>query len=148
MKAALIAAALSVVPISVGATDMRYCALWAREYVRVGVQVSPDPNVRTADSGYLSFLLRRAYSKCLITEADAITLPDIPESTDEAWAQSMARLLIEDQGTEPATEDTTEVEWVGRCKKEYRTFRVSDSTVIRRGSRGKRTPCPHKPEEQ
>ena len=97
---------------------MQYCSQWAQDYVK--------------------FLQSRAYSYCLVREVDKLSVP-----SNEDWLRLMLKLETMDKGVEPAGDDPTPKKVnVEACKKEYRTFRSSDNTVIRYGSKGKRVPCP------
>lgn len=144
--ALLAALALSVA--DARAADPRYCALWA--IVRTGtVARFPDGAGDYSDPAVLHALMDRAFYSCLAQEADGLALP--PGGSDtEAWAAFFARHSAARQGTVPAVDpaEAAEPEWRVRCRKNYRSYRASDDTVIRRGHRSRRTDCPGKPAEE
>jgi hypothetical protein len=112
------------------AADMKYCDIWAKEVVKVTVDMSPIPEVQASLKAHQTAIYNAVYNQCVVVEAD-------PE-----WELTM-QAKLDGIGSEPATEKKLEFEegWVARCKRDYRSFRESDGTVIRRGSK-KRTLCP------
>lgn len=148
--------ALAAMTVTAEAADWRFCTVWSREYVRIAIEVSDDPDVQTADTGLIKFLLSRAYSKCLLIEADYVDLLETPESSEDAWARAVETLVIAKAGTMPAVGPSTKAqepkkaavdpEWIRKCQRDYRSFNREDGTVIKRGER-RRTPCRHKPQE-
>lgn len=109
------------------AADMKLCDVWAKAVVRTSVDMSPLPDIRAKQDAYRTAIHAATYSQCLLAEADA------------QWEETMQQFLA-DMGTEPA-QPAIDHDWVVRCKADYRSFRESDGTVIRRGSR-KRVRCP------
>lgn len=98
------------------AYDSAWCKGFAAEAVTVMRLVDPDYKTGTVETQAL--LTNRLWAKCL--------------NSDEP--PHFGAML---EGIVPAEEDRVEA-----CRREYRTFRESDMTVIRRGSGGKRVPCP------
>lgn len=98
------------------AYDSTWCHGFSAEAVTVYRLV--DPDYRTATPEALALLKNRVWAKCL--------------NSDEP--PHFGAML---EGIAPAEEDRVEA-----CRREYRTFRESDMTVIRRNSGGKRVPCP------
>ena len=114
---ALIILLLSATPAV--AYDSLWCHTFSAEVVTV-LRLT-DTNYATATIGSLALLKTRVWAQCL--------------NADEP--PTLASYGVKLEGVVPATDDR-----VAACRKEYRTFRESDMTVIRRGSKGKRVPCP------
>lgn len=102
------------------AYESDWCQTFAIEAVTV-MRVT-DPDYATADASAIDLLTSRAWAICL--------------NSDEP--PTLAALGVSLKGVVPAAE----MDRVAACRREYRTFRESDMTVIRRGSGGKRVPCP------
>ena len=102
------------------AYDTDWCKTFAAETVTV-MRIT-DPDYATADDAAMAALTSRMWAICL--------------NSDEP--PSLASAGVSLKGVVPAAE----MDRVAACRREYRTFRESDMTVIRRGSGGKRVPCP------
>ena len=145
------------------AVDQAYCALWAREFVRIEVD-------HIGSSGITRDQLRDALSlytgRCLKLDKEP-ALPDRPESSDGAWLNWMlttqaaadepapGTVPATDNKFEKATEPTVEAPSTDTgekaakkaafnawCARHFRSFRASDGTVVRRGSKT-RIACPY-----
>jgi hypothetical protein len=144
------------------AVDANYCRLWAREYLRIELDrfrssVTTDQLVRA---------LERYTSRCVQSDARPI-LPDRPESSNAAWIKwmvsSYANATEPPPGTVPATggpveatdpvaanpggsdggkEAAKKTAFNSWCARHFRSFNISDGTVVRRGSRT-RIACPY-----
>ena len=112
------------------AYESDWCAVTAREAVIV-LRIT-DPDYATADHNALDILTSRLWAKCLL-------LDEPP---------TMADLGVELKGVVPAGElsgnsgQLPDADRVAACRKRYNSFRESDMTVVRYGSKGKRVPCP------
>lgn len=139
------------------AADPYLCTLWARESVRIELQTSSAPEVRSASTAKITDMAERAFHRCLLFETEQPALPDVPERDTAAWARSMLRHVQVPQGTVPAGEPPTprfscgspsgclpvgSPEWKAYCRANWRTYRSSDDTVVRAGSDGRRVLCP------
>lgn len=80
----------------------------------------------TGDDKLAQFTSDRSYSHCILSDEVPVKI----------------RMAV-DQGTVPATDAPTPAAdpWAEQCKREYRSFRPADGTVIRHGSH-KRVLCP------
>lgn len=101
------------------AYETDWCKTFAAETVTV-LRIT-DPDYATATPAAIDLLTSRAWAICL--------------NADEP--PTLASLGVSLKGVVPAEADR-----VTACRAAYRTFRESDMTVIRRGSKGKRVPCP------
>ena len=112
------------------AYESDWCAVTAREAVIV-LRIT-DPDYATADRDALDILTSRLWSRCLL-------LDEPP---------TMADLGVSLKGVVPAgevlgnPEPLPDAARIAACWKAYRSFRASDMTVVRRGGKGKRVPCP------
>ena len=126
------------------AEDELLCAYFSREYVRIEVVTGGDPDLVYPTPDELVDRAMRVFSRCIVMEEKPV-LPGSREShSTERWAIQIAKLAIGRQGVAPATE-TDPADWRERCRDEYRTWRESDETVIRRVSKGRRVKCPYDP---
>jgi len=145
------------------AVDQGYCALWARKFVRIELD-------HIGSGGLTRNQLRDALdlynARCLKLDKEP-ALPDRPESSNGAWLNWMlATQAAADEpapGTVPATDnkpekateppvaatdagdkDAQKAAFNAWCARHYRSFRVNDGTVVRRGSKT-RIACPYSP---
>lgn len=143
----------------VHAADQSYCALWARERVRIELMSTEDIDTRLADVDRIQDMAMRSYHHCLLQETEYLKLPQVPATFSAVWAENMRALIIDRAGTTIATTPLTtdgqpltsgsprggtgagSPAWRAACEKEYRTWDPETGTVIRRGS-PKRVPCP------
>ena len=146
------------------AADPEFCALWAREFVRIEVD-------HIGSAGLTREKLRQTLDlytgRCLKLDEEP-ALPDRLESSDGAWLNwilaAQAAADEPDPGTVPATDnnegarnsgpavaappsddsesDAKKAAFNAWCQKHFRSFRASDGTVVRRGSRT-RIACPY-----
>jgi hypothetical protein len=83
----------------------------------------------------VKYVWLRAYTSCLNADEE----PKLSPATQEALIQMMP---VEPKTPEVAPEKPKfSAAWIAECRKYYRTFRESDGTVIRRGSK-RRVLCP------
>lgn len=105
------------------AYDSGWCDTYADEAITV-LRIT-DPDAATATPEALGLMRSRIWARCLNSDA--------PPSL----AFSVAL-----EGAVPAAGPAKDADRIAACRKAYRTFRESDMTVIRRGGKGKRVPCP------
>lgn len=168
-RAATILAAWIAIGGIAEAADKSYCSLWAREMVRIelrqGVQydleyVGEDlrftflgAGPRTAQPILLERRASNLYQTCrALDPGTRPPLPATPEATTEGWSRATSELSLVWQGSAAAIDPTEgsglsgfsagSPEWLDWCRANYRTWRESDQTVVRRGSGGRRVPCP------
>lgn len=114
---------------------------------------SPDvcrPYARDLTQTMIKYLWDRAYTTCLNSDED----PIVPDTWQDGYGVVFENKPpipvsrppdIDKIGVVPAMGPsgfaTGSDEWVKWCKDNYRTFRVKDGTVVRRGNK-KRVPCP------
>jgi hypothetical protein len=150
-------AAALLLPSPLNAASEGYCSLWSRDVaeleVRIGAQLNltfagndlvysqkDDPDIAVADANLVEIRANDHYRTCLmLTEFDALPLPDVPAAQTPNWAARVASYAIGRQGTEPAAADPTPkeggtAEWRAACAEQYRTWNEADGTVVRRGS--------------
>lgn len=157
MRTIIILATLLGIAQEARAADRYLCTLWAREAVRIDLETSTDPAVVNANLAKIIDMAERLYHRCLLLETEQPALPDVPERSTEGWARSMLEHVQQPQGTVPAGDapsprfscesasgclDVGSPEWKAYCRKNWRTYRESDDTVIRAGSGGRRVLCP------
>jgi len=102
-----------------------YCAIYADGFAKI-IRAAVD------DSDVSRWERDRAYTTCLNKDENP-TLPFIVGITD---------MPVEMQGTAPATKKLVDPDRLKSCRENYRSLRESDMTVVPRGSRGRRVPCP------
>lgn len=105
------------------AYETDWCKTFAAETVTV-LRIT-DPDYATADKAAVDLLTSRVWAACL--------------NSDEP--PTMAAIGVSFKGVVPAGADR-DAERIKACRKAYNSFRESDMTVIRYGSKGKRVPCP------
>lgn len=119
------------------------CIFYAREYVRIELLTTNDPDLRTLSSAGVQLLAFNRYKECLNIEGPLPLPGNVISTSTSAWAAFIVHSLrkIPPPGTVPATEGG----WRKLCADEYRTWDAKTETVVRTKSKGKRVPCPYQP---
>lgn len=117
---------------------LAYCALYAREAVRIDIMHTQPIDTRIANTNYLTLLAERVYRQCVDNLPVLLPLPEEHRSM-KTWASDMRALVLTRAGTEPATDRGGG--WAEACAAEYRTWDEASGTVVRRGS-PERVECP------
>lgn len=126
-----------------------YCALYAREAVRIDIMHTLPVSRDEANSQYPRELARKVFAQCLTVVPALLPLPEEHRQLD-TWAADMATMIearLMTLGAAPATdapavEETSDEEaWRFQCRAEYRSWDEETGTVVRRGS-SERVKCP------
>lgn len=85
----------------------------------------------------IKYIWLRSYTSCLNSDVE----PKLTPATQESLIKLMP-IPVQPEVPEAAPEKPKfSAAWIAECRKYYRTFRESDGTVIRRGSK-RRVLCP------